>query len=357
MKKYFPILLSKKGELVALQHLTQAVKEDICPVIEVLRDSLEKTVKEKNSPTITVYKDELENFLKTHWAFFNNRIILDFSLVSGIDEKIEDIKKLIKSLLKSGVNIIPAIQENSSWLFKKTIKEIIHENRLGCCIHTSEFSGGFDNYKSSIEALVKEIGLDEDKIVLLLNLGNAKKDNINYLTSSTKTYINSLNKRIGEWMAIVVASSSFPQNLTDIKPANQVHKLPRHEWSVWKNLISKEPQMTGIKYGDFGTKYPYYEEVSFQGTVSVKYTTENDFIIYRGELTKESEHGHGQYIIHAQKLIKSSEYSGKEFSWGDLRIYEIASQSVDDDKKKTGSATTWVQISQNHHITLLNSLL
>ena len=68
--------------------------------------------------------------------------------------------------------------------------------------------------------------------------------------------------------------------------------------------------------------------------------------------------GNGQFIDHAKALLNSLFYSGNVFSWGDGRIYEIANQDhLEENKRKSGNLRTWVEISQNHHITLIDSLL
>ncbi len=107
-----------------------------------------------------------------------------------------------------------------------------------------------------------------------------------------------------------------------------------------------------MKYGDYGTKNPIYAEVGFLGTSSIKYTTEDHFVIYRGELPQNHPRGMSQYIDKAIQLIATDYYSGREFSWGDEKIYIIATEN-----NRSGNPKTWVEISQNHHITILSSLL
>lgn len=356
MKKYYPILLSKKGEIVALQHLQQRTKDSVCPVIEIVDDSLEKRVKEKSGDFKIVYKDELENFLKTHWSFFDNQIILDFSLVTNLDNKISLIRKLIKSLINSGVNIVPALQINSVSNYYQLVKEFIMSDDINICWRSCENSGGFDQFKEAIDKFLPYVKLEPKKIILLIDIGYAKGDRYNTLGDLTMTIIKSLDQKVDDWYSVVIASSSFPENLTEFDKKGNPNKIPRYEWKIWKRL-KNDPALTGIQYGDFGTKYPFYTEANFAGTISIKYTTENDFLIYKGVLTTEHALGHKQYISHSQKLIKSQDYFGKDFSWGDKRIFEIASQNQEEETSKPGSPTVWVQISQNHHIELISSLL
>ncbi|HKO81262.1 MAG TPA: hypothetical protein VJU78_12740 [Chitinophagaceae bacterium] len=158
-------------------------------------------------------------------------------------------------------------------------------------------------------------------------------------------------------MEIIVASGSFLTDLgrlpapPTINSPAIVYRLPRLEWNIWKALQAQKLPAP-IKYGDYGTKHPYYLPAAFEGSSSIKYTVENDFVIYRGRKGSEHAKGGGQYNDSAKLLINSPDYSGQNFSWGDAKIYEIGNR-ID----KPGNPGSWVQISQNHHITILHSLL
>jgi len=156
---------------------------------------------------------------------------------------------------------------------------------------------------------------------------------------------------------VIVAAGSFPENLGSLNPAGRVYRLNRYEWGLWTSLQSNKGVKGTVKYSDYGTKYPYYSEANFQGSCSIKYTQEDDFVIYRGQISSNHPDGNGQYLTFSGQLIASSDYSGATFSWGDARIDFYAQQNISDPKRKTGNAGSWVEISQNHHITLLTSLL
>ncbi len=76
MKKYFPILLSKAGEMVALLNLTLAVKNETAPVIQVLSDNL---LDDEGN-----YDDALQKKLLQMWNFKGNQMLLDVSLIDDI---------------------------------------------------------------------------------------------------------------------------------------------------------------------------------------------------------------------------------------------------------------------------------
>jgi len=112
------------------------------------------------------------------------------------------------------------------------------------------------------------------------------------------------------------------------------------------------PLPTAIKYGDYGTKHPYYIPAAFEGSASIKYTVVNEYVIYRGRKASDHSRGGVQYCDSSAALIATVDYLGRPFSWGDDEIFNRGNRVVN-----PGNAGTWVQISQNHHITLLHSVL
>ncbi len=329
-----------------MRYLSQRVKEETCPVIEVLFDTL----------------SGLETHLVTHWSFngFNvtnaNSVILDFSLIDDLSGNVKVIKNLLETLFKNGVNAIPAVQENSPANYIAMVKGLTISYGCKICIRTSATSGGFLNYNVSINALTTGLGITPGNTILLIDLGYAEAHNYNLLAALAQSIIGGI-PHINHWNQIVIASGSFPDNLSLLPVQAHPQYLHRYEWDIWLAIASLVSQHTNIKYSDFGTKHPFFSDVSFPGSCSLKYASVNKYVIYRGELAGSHIHGNGQFITHAQKLIRTADYSGHAFSWGDLRISEIAAQNVADPNKKPGSLETWVQISQNHHITLLHSLL
>jgi len=94
--KYFPILLSKPSELVALEQLSLNVKNETIPILEILNESID----DGNG----TYSEKLEEALTNIWSFDGNSIYLDFSLFEDIDGSIPLIETLFTNLINNGVN-------------------------------------------------------------------------------------------------------------------------------------------------------------------------------------------------------------------------------------------------------------
>ncbi|MBV7268692.1 beta family protein [Winogradskyella luteola] len=353
MKKYYPILVSKKGEIVALQHLEQKVKDEVSPIIEVIENSIIKPKKEGGG---FIYKEDLERFFVTHWSFFNNQIIMDFSLFKKWDIHKDKIRTMLIFLIKSGVNIVLSVQKGSSSIYKEIVKDLVKNYNCKICLRASVTIDGFYDYNNEIKKISNEYNLTYRDIVLLLDLEEIRFDNYKSSTEKAISAIRGLSHSIESWVDIVVSSSSFPENLSDFEVSPPERRIKRYELDSW-NLILKDKELQNVKYGDYGLKSALFLDVSFAGTISLKYSCNDEYIIYRGVLTGNHELGHRQYIKHCQNLVSNPSYSGRDFSWGDLKYYEISLQDYEDEKSKSGNTTNWVQFSQNHHITLMHSIL
>ena len=348
MKKYFPILLCKPGEITALSHLTQNVKDDIVPIIEVIGEGI---IESDGS-----YKSRLETDLINIWSFDDNKVFLDFSLLGDVDAHIPKIRRLFTNLMRNGVNVVPVVQFNSSPRYLTLIQNIIATHKCGLCIRENNNSGGFINYNAQVAAMIAQMNVTENETHLLIDLGFVEAANRNILATLAQLTINSLHN-INNWATIIVSSGSFPTDLGGLPaPATNrsnalVHRLPRYEWDVW-TVLNALNLPREIQYSDYGTKHPYFTPGGYEGSCSIKYTRTHEFLIYRGRKGSEHARGGNQYNDSASRLITSADFYGQPFSWGDDEIFQIGSRA-----DRPGNAGKWVQISQNHHITVLHSLL
>lgn len=349
MKKYYPIFLSKAGELEALRNLDSNIKNEICPIIQVIPEKESKSTGKTKAPKEHVLIEKLSET----WAFHNNAIFLDFSLLEPFNAVL--VRNLIQRLTTRNVNITPVMQINSQTQYIHLLQSLFSTGEFdSLCFRLSLRSGGFLNINSRLQELNAAFKLPKNKIHLLLDIGYVQ-DNFSLLTHALTSIISSI-PGIDKFASVIIASGSFPENLTALT-AGKLHKLHRYEWHLWNSLIEDDGLSRIISFGDFGTKYPIYSDTSFRGTCSIKYSIEDDFVIYRGELSDNHRLGNGQYNMFAKKLVNSEDYSGSGFSWGDEKIDFYSQEDPENPKRKTGNATNWVEISQNHHITLLHSLI
>lgn len=337
MKKYFPILLSKAGELTALSKLSQNVKDEMSPILQVLPDSTEN----------------IKKFV-SEWNFADNELFLDFSLY-GAD--LSTIRRFISDLVSLNMNVVPVLQSNSEDIYIDVLERLFLDGEIEKIgFRFSNNSGGFIDINDNIDEMLSTLSISESQVSLILDFGLVDENNYNTFAALAINLIRQINNS-ADYDNLIVASGSFLENLTSLTPPGRLYKLQRYEWDIWNSILAQSEIANNIRYSDYGTKYPYYTEANFQGSCSIKYTTETEYAIYRGELSGNHQHGNGQYITFANRLLNSNDYSGETFCWGDERVEFYARQDLNDPKKKTGNAGKWVEISQNHHMTLIHSLL
>lgn len=328
-KKYFPILVAKAGELAALSHLQQEIKNEICPVIQVLDLNYEK----------------LNTFLH-NWNFTDNEIFLDFSILTSNSSR--DFENFFRGLLERGVNFSPVINHSDSADYTHCVHEFLLNNLLReCVIRCKNF-----NIESHRNQIIRDFSIGSEQISVIIDCGYITDTSLAISVESAISHISSS----ASLKQIIISAGSFPVDLGSIIQ-NSITHLTRFEWNFW-NLIKQNTIIDcPIYYSDYGTKHPTHRESHFRGSCSIKYSTELEFVVFRGMVPGSDNLGNNQYIVHSRNLVKSNFYSGVGFSWADDRIHHYSSLDENNHRSQPGSSQTWVEISQNHHITLLTRLL
>lgn len=341
--KYFPVLLAKAGELTALSRLEHNVKEEISPIIQVL----------SKNDFDSVY-DALLKCFTTHWSFSRNQILFDFSLVDKFSLK--EIFKLLSGLKKGGVNAVPVVGSNASEDFITMATRYANDFDSKLCVRFREENEGLRNFTGNLKELIERLYVPLKDVILWIDMGYINSTLCSVHTTLLESLIQNIPNK-SKYAAIVISSGSFPMDLGGMEVQDEPHLLTRYEWRLWQALKGMDGVGDVITYSDYTTKNPNYKDLDgFSGTCSVKYTGKDDFVIYRGDFSTEHELESGQYIMHSRRLIKSRYYQGENFCWGNHRIKEIGDQDIEAKKIKPGSARTWVEISRNHHITLMHQI-
>lgn len=338
MKKYFPILLSKAGEIEALIHLTDEVKNGIAPIIEVLKDEEGKL-----------------DALFDDWNFDENAIYLDFSYYGNTSFDI--INSIFSSASLSGANAIPVVQQNSSHIYFEFIQQSLQRGEINeVCIRISRMALSLDEIINQIIGIQRYLNIENKHTSLLIDLGYAEGHNVDYLKRISLALINAIPNK-NEFRNIILASGSFPMDLSSLQPSSAPQFLRRLEKDIWDEIQSIEKNGYSIIYSDYGIKNPLYKKAPYPGTCSIKYTLSETYLIYRGQLAHNHRLSMGQFIVSSRNLVNSGQFWGRDRSWSENRIIFYAGNNENAEKKVTGNLTTWAAIGQNHHISFIYSIL
>jgi|GEM_PF-1998293 len=343
MKKYFPILMSKSGELRALSQLSPAVKEILSPVIRVIPTTIDSFIK---------FFPRLEGI---------SQLFLDFSQYKPSDTNtIDDIITLLQI---TGIDVVPVIYNKSEKPYYELLDKLIGQKTISsiCLRFTGKLN--FDGLTNALEANKIEAVADllvnnKKQVSLWMDLGYVTQEDYEVKSNLAALSISAVADA-EHYSNIIVSSGSFPKDLTQFKASDQPHSIIRFEWDIWQRLLEDANMPSNLRYADFGTKHPIVDEstAQFAGTASIRYTLKDKYLIYKGVLPKSHPLGNGQYVVFAHKLVKNKQFYGEGFSSGDAQVLEYSKKNPEDPRVRPGGAGTWVEISQNHHITAISSIL
>jgi len=175
------------------------------------------------------------------------------------------------------------------------------------------------------------------------------KGSLNTLTSIIDSIINEFE--LNKYNSMIITGSSFPETLSGIQ-AWSIIKNPRKEFIIWQELREKYPDLI---FGDYVSDDP--KDPSFNHKViiipTIRYTYNENWYIFRGEHDEDKPYDYSQFHKLSQDLVDHHIYCGKDFSWSDKRINNIANTKCKNTNCNHGNAESWVQIAVNHHISFV----
>ncbi len=383
---YSPILKWRAAEIAALTNVPEKDRANLLPVLEIVLPgvSQDKTVVIEGKKTrVRKSEEEIHNEVVQKYKNFRLKEIpdeiekcrgklsatIDFNLIHDgagtTNLKVESVQKVAETCHAKGVDIRPVVYLNDD---KEVANEIVQQFKkgtiVGICIRvTLSDLKKVDDLNSKLRSFVVETGIKENQIDLLLD--------IKYLDDATKASYAELFSNVQEihnlsaWRAVIFASGSFPVNVGHLKVEDSPCMEARNDWQLWLAAKKGRKLVREPIFGDYTIRYPMHSEALryMQASATLKYTHENNWIIFRGEKKRND-----QYLAHAQQLVNDSTFFyGEAFSEGDRRIkeksdyfpayMELVKKDEKNKGKGTGAATYWISAGISHHIALVLSQL
>lgn len=324
---YYPILRAKQGELAALCELSTEVKKNISPILQIIPD--------------TNYKRKVP---KSYWTTLSNRI----NKLVGFNKVLLDNFYLADDL-DNFIQLINSINNNIK------IGVVVHPNSLDDYLNyvKSEFNNeAFIRFKNEyatprlinymVDYVKNELEIDEKDIEIIIDYGSIEFNQIEVLTNSFNTIINS--RDLSQMGKIVLASGCFPKDVSEID-IDTVKRITRIELILFDRC---KQIFKSLAFADYANVNPDFNPFAqaFLGSCTLKYTDDNSYVIFRGAKPDFHPDGNRQYIYKCMELVEKDFYCGRDFSVGDKYIYECSQ-----DTNGPGNAGTWVKVTQNHHFT------
>lgn len=359
-KHYVPVLKWKRAEQRALAELKSESKHFMTPFIQLVMPKA-KVKKVDGKVVVKSSDEEFEEILsrfKTDASSIPSAIVeswgkdpifIDFSLLYTEPLKVESSRVILEKSKLLGAKFVPVLNISDSENLRREIASLAKKNGNGLCLRLV-YSDMSDIQKMSkdINLFLEQCGLDIGSIDLIVDIQNACEDRDRY---NHHFLLGQEIPHLLDWRTFTFASGAFPVDLTGFK-IDEENLIPRLDWLNWKNQFDKKGLIRIPSFADYTIQHPIYKESSqfFPPTTSIKYTTENDWVLAKGRKQK-----YELYLSNARALASDDCFMGEGFSKGDEYISEKAKhfeecQKDHSIKKKTGNSELWIRAGINHHL-------
>lgn len=356
---YVPLLRWKAAEQSALSNLlAQNIDEkQFTPIVEINPDSFH--FPSETSLNVINELTAVAKSINKYWL--NNPIFVDLNLLPNSYLHLQ--KRNPISILSNMLNgcifkncMIPVAKLKKNKNYHNAIKKahLLHDNGVALRIEVDKI------ISSKVSSQIKDfLGIHElslSKVDLIIDV---KESNLSLIG------LEQLYSRIpflDEWRNLIVLSGAFPPTLGDLRHGENF--IERGDWLWWtkgvKALVRKGERLP--IYGDYHIRPSIYrvyspeEKKKLDTTASIRYTSNNDWVVFRGKSIRRSTEKNKQFLAHSVMLVDQDYYCGKDFSYGDNYCYEKAQELSSYSgvgKLKTGNTSTWLTMGINHHLTFV----
>jgi len=343
-EQYVPVVKWQLAEFQALYRLSDTIKDAITPLLNIPPigyDFEEQRLKKTAHEQVEPFPDKF----KVKWGGRKAFVDLDKSLQ---DEFMNDGKSVVSyvfdKLHDDNQEPIPVTGILRSKNYQTVIKAVHKKIKSGLALRLRIEELMDPDVSDQIAEKIKFHGLDYDEIDLIIDLAAPQS------FEPYETFAKALARRIKSisgldlFRSFIVVATSI--KLSDVKSPGDV--IPRHEWNLYKILLTELDDNRAPVYGDYCIELPDYINLDMRfikPAGKLVYTTEDSWLIRKGGAFRGNEK---QMIQHCQDIIGSGFYKEKQYSWGDERIESTANES-----EGCGNMTTWKQVGFSHHITFV----
>ncbi|MBN1458442.1 MAG: beta family protein [Armatimonadetes bacterium] len=327
-KHYVPVLRWKRAEWVALRNLDNQTRTRITPLIEFVP-------RNPQPPSRKVVDDVLES-----WG--NSPFFADFWLLDEFPcptEGADVLSSFAEEASAQNLWCIPVTGIGRSEDYRSAVRAASQMHGRGVCVRLWRE----DLQRSDLARLLTQLVVARENTDLVVDYQVAQDGppDIQDICSRIPS--------LGHWRTFSLICGAFPRYLSELEK-NRQHELPRCDWLTWRDQVF--PRCLAARspaFGDYTIQHARYSvpPPGCNPSASIRYTSDEKWVIMRGEGIRNVEGpGRAGYRANAILLCGRQEFCGRDFSYGDQYIEEMAEQN-----DRNGSPETWLRAGVNHHLT------
>jgi hypothetical protein len=333
-RHYVSVMRAKPAELRALRDLTPALRPWTTPLLEcpprVLSDCESPRELDAKFDTIVSHL--------TGWS--RRSVFFDFAMLKSVAPRA--IEAIARRADRNGIQPVPVVslRVSEQSAYGRSIQAVLDHYGSSLGLRVSPAAFRLDEIEQVLNECLAQYGATPSQVDLIIDRGGVDSGSLTFPEFAHRIPSSDA------WRTLTVLAGSFPKDLAGLA-RNQTHRLRRFEWRQWLALDSWSGRRPA--FGDYTVQHVYFKEPvrvpNF--SASVRYTTETEFLVLRGEgVLNEGGPGRGQWSAWATLLAEMPDFFGASFSAGDRYVVERAT-----DWSNPGTAQKWLQAAFNHHVT------
>lgn len=347
---YMPVLKTKKGEFDAICDLFTIPdpRVNLASMLPLFQVANSQSLGEEWSSAYEKSLVQIADRILDCWGY-QAPFLLDgpYMLDSTQHDGWHPMYHLCNRVISREVRLVPVTGLDRSTLYQTAIKGLPSNKVPNIAIRLLQSDLAKPTLAIDLINLITAHGKLPEQVHIIIDF--------KYLTAESPPYsyshICELIPSIERWLTFTILGGAFPKDLTNCELGRNT--IPRLEWVQWKEQSLGSALARKPSFGDYGIQHPIYDpyEPGRQGTASIRYTIDKEWVVMRGQKCKPGPSGPdaGQYIGHSILLVRTgSDFYGGDFSKGDQYILECSQEA-----NGPGNATKWVEVGFNHHITLV----
>jgi hypothetical protein len=341
---YVPSLRWRQGEYQALLTLTDSAKERTVPLITI--PPIEYDF-EAGKSKLTVH-EHVEPFPKRYKAKWGTRpawIDIDASLYADtMKGGVHVVDYVLDSLRKFNAQAVPMLTIGTENAIVARMAEAVAADGRGIGLRARFEDIMRPTYTQSALDLMRRLSLSPNEVDLILDLGSPNYEPYATFAGALVAALRRLGDQ-AQFRNFVLIGTAMPDSLSEVTKDGA--DLPRHDWLFYKEFAARLPAgMRRPNYGDYTIVHPSFVAMDMRmlkPAGKVVYATSANWAVYKGGAFRDNP---GQMHGHCDEIVRSADFRGAKFSYGDEYIALCAKR-----QEGPSNQTQWKKVGINHHIT------
>ena len=343
-RHYVPLLKGKDGEMKALHRLTLAELPHLTPFIDV--PPIPEAGDRPRTPE-QHYASQAEK-LEKYWGQ-RGAVFVDSRLVQP-GRRTADGKHpaaiLFSRTRHIGIEVVPVTGLRREHSYQEAVRDAVGQSESGVCLRIED-ADLTERLAEDLAGLLESLGVGVDRTDLVLDFRAVSQEAQRAMALAAGAAIRAL-PHLDRWRTFTLAAGAFPRFLGELGRAPAI-RLPRTDWRLWQRVSAALPAtVRRPAFGDYGIAHPDLEDADprlMTVPVALRYTTPTEFLVLKRGSYRKSGGAPFQKIC--EEIVRSPDYSGEAFSWGDGYISRTARG-----EESGGNPEAWRKVATSHHLTL-----